>query len=1159
MKLKKSNLFLTATVTTFAIFTLHASADQTRSATADTLDQAAAWVTTTLPTTADVALWEASSTLANTMGANTTWGGLNVSAASGPVSIGGANTLLLDHSTDLNTVFNTGATTFTWGADATTGIFNIAGAAGSTSSTAQGATFSGSGLVTLSSTGTKNWSNVATTNGMTNVSFTGTLALRGASIPAIGSLSGNWLAFGGGGGAASDPGTLTQAGAFSLDTGNASTCGSFILTHAFNGQFLKLNSLQGTGSIRTDWGVSAGNQTRGIELDQATDTVFSGSILAINNQGQRRDIAIVKKGAGKLTLTGGLGTSTTGAASLNFDVQAGAIQLGDGVTNPIYVNPTGWDQASTFNLASGAKFIFATSANFTWSHRITSGTGTVDINAAGNVAFSANNSGFGGDVNLISGSLSMGPNLGTGKLTVKNGTFISSGLSGTNGTSQVGALALEDSTESDYRLGLVNDKIVVTGAVTPPASGTHSIKIVGNPTSGGTIKLIDYGGTALTPSQFSRFSLGILPGGTASFSLVNNTAETSIDLLITLEDQIWKGPTNGNWNTSTPNWALASTPGTPAVFSQDSPVVFNDTATRYAVVVDAFGVIPLNVTFNNSANAYTLTGGEIRGNTPLVKNGTAAVTLSQDNSYTGGTIVNAGTLVYNGVLNSSSGGSKVQGGKLQIGSGGTQGDIGSGPVVVNAGATLEFNRSNITPSTPDLNYKTNVKLRDVSGAGNIVLTGGAMLFNYTGSTLGFADANSWAGFSGNLTVKGGSEFLTVRNGATAMGTGGVILGDGASSGSLSQTEGNWTWTNNISLVGTNNKILNRGTGSSRTLKLQGVISGSGGLTFEDPAGSMTVTNRGYILTGANTMSGTLTIAAGVPLRVGGVPGNTNVDQSNADAFGSLGTAAVVNNGTLTFSRTGTHSVPNAISGSGAVRIGIPLADGFGDTSTQVVTLSGANSYMGATTVANSTLAVNGTALPNAGSLVLETGAVVVPTGTEVVDTLFIGGIQQASGTWGATGSGATHINNTYFSGTAGVVSVTTGGAAIDYDTWLSLYTFGVGADTSPTGDPDNDGLLNQDEYAFGLDPTSGASVSPITLGLNKTAGTFTYTRRDDALTALTYKVWTSVDLAVWTEDTGATQNDSAGPNGQGVEPVVVKLSASAPLTAPKLFVRVAAE
>lgn len=109
--------------------------------------------------------------------------------------------------------------------------------------------------------------------------------------------------------------------------------------------------------------------------------------------------------------------------------------------------------------------------------------------------------------------------------------------------------------------------------------------------------------------------------------------------------------------------------------------------------------------------------------------------------------------------------------------------------------------------------------------------------------------------------------------------------------------------------------------------------------------------------------------------------------------------------------------------------------------------------------------------------------------------------------------------------------------------------------TNPAGDADNDGMTNEQEFAFGLNPTLGSSVNPITVQLAKGTGTFTYTRRNPALTGLGYKIWTTPDLKNnWVWDQPATQEVIA-TNGD-VQTVRVTLSTLP--TGPALFVRVTA-
>jgi hypothetical protein len=108
-------------------------------------------------------------------------------------------------------------------------------------------------------------------------------------------------------------------------------------------------------------------------------------------------------------------------------------------------------------------------------------------------------------------------------------------------------------------------------------------------------------------------------------------------------------------------------------------------------------------------------------------------------------------------------------------------------------------------------------------------------------------------------------------------------------------------------------------------------------------------------------------------------------------------------------------------------------------------------------------------------------------------------------------------------------------------------------DTNPTHDPDGDGLTNQQEFAFGLDPTKGSSSNPISVPLDKATGTFRYTRL--ATSGLGYVVYTSPDLSTWTADSGATQSVISTAND--VDTVQVTLSP--PHTDTKLFVRIGAQ
>jgi hypothetical protein len=142
-------------------------------------------------------------------------------------------------------------------------------------------------------------------------------------------------------------------------------------------------------------------------------------------------------------------------------------------------------------------------------------------------------------------------------------------------------------------------------------------------------------------------------------------------------------------------------------------------------------------------------------------------------------------------------------------------------------------------------------------------------------------------------------------------------------------------------------------------------------------------------------------------------------------------------------------------------------------------------------------------------------------------------------------NGATSNNSIYAEIAAYAVT-----SVSDYSTWAANPAY-AGFDLSnPAADPDGDGLNNQQEYAFGLDPTKGSSVSPCTPLLGTQ---FSYTRR--ATSGLAYTVEYSTNLSTWNP---ASVTELPGdPDSNGVQTVAVTVN-NAPVGG-KLFVRVQAQ
>lgn len=897
----------------------------------------ASWATTTnwapaAPVAADTAVFDSNSTqnLSITLAAATTVAGISVNGPTGPVSLSG------------NFAFT--AADVLVGSGSALSIEN--GTAGFTAGK-----LNGSGTLTIRKSSSVNWTTAGAIDVADDVNFNGSLVLRGGTATTVpGTAAGSWIAFGGA--------SVSQAAgtAFSLDTGASATdAKDFIVPSGWVGKTIRLTSLSGYGSIRCDFG-GAGTSTRTIRVDQADDTVFNGLYLSHHGTGNViRNLDLVKAGDGTLTMAGIVGRQTasaTGTSDLvGLTVEAGSlVLLADNTRNGAVSIQSG----ATLQVGNGGTTGLLGGGSVTNSGSLVIDRQGVavfpnDISGAGGVlkrgsgtAVLSGALGYSGSTDVLGGLLRVSGALSS-PFTLHSGGGIGTGTQAASGTATMHSLLLHEGSSSTFRVGGAgSDKITIDTTNGLVVAGMHTIRPVANGAlaTNDSFPVLDYTGTSpgLTNLQ--------LPAGTR-FQLVDNAANGSIDLVYTGGTLVWQGDNGSTWDIgSTPNWTLGETP---SAFLQGDGVRFDDSADTTVVNLTE-PMTPGSVTFENNSLPYLVTGASLDGTgVPLTKKGAAEATLAMPANYTGTTRVEAGILT--------------------IGDGTTNGEIGKGAVESIAGGTLRFNRTGV------IDNKAVARMRNVSGDGDIVIDGGGTFFNYPGSGVGFHEAGSWNLFTGHLKVLDGSEFQTIRNGATAMGSATVVLGDESGSGSLSQIEGNWTWTNPIQVAGANNSILNRSSGGTdRWVKVQGAISGSGGLTFRDAAGSFSgslepgALGRGFILTGENTYAGMLTIDASAPVRIGGVPGeNTAIDPG---PNGSLGGAIVQNNGVLTFSRTDLHSVSSPISGAGAVVIGTSniLSD------TQTVVFPDAQSYTGATIVRRGALRLD-TGLPNSAVTVEAAGTV----------------------------------------------------------------------------------------------------------------------------------------------------------------------------------------
>lgn len=484
----------------------------------------------------------------------------------------------------------------------------------------------------------------------------------------------------------------------------------------------------------------------------------------------------------------------------------------------------------------------------------------------------------------------------------------------------------------------------------------------------------------------------------------------------------------------------------------------------------------------NNADNLNLVSSWSGGSAP-----TAADTAVWDSTVTAANTTNLGAdLVWGGMEVTNPGGAVTvrfgAGQSLTLGGGGidmsaaTQNAAVMQAVTANTAGTLVVGADqtwNIASGRGLTLFSTsNSANQRLSGSGNLTVTGGGVVtmnVGDAGSTT-FVAGNGNDTYTGNWTITGGSKVISLRNGTHAWGQGTITLDNGI----MSQQQGNWSYSNAIVVGAAGGTITNDSSGNARYLNLTGTISGSGPLTFNSLAAI--TAQEGFILTGTNTFTGPMTIEPNGTVRIGG-SATTTQNGTGAGTLGSINpSVAITNNGILGFGWTDAQTFANPISGSGIVRLG---RTGGVLPATQVVTLSGASTYTGATQVNAGRLNLTGSITS---PITVAAGASVSGTGsTTGLLTLSTGGGIALAG--GATTTSLT-VNGATFSGANVVTFLTPAVAGTVYE----VFTYGSGLVTSPENLSVNwRGTLEEDGPSQAYIFTAGSTA---TLTWNTTSGTW---------------------------------------------------------------------
>jgi len=677
-----------------------------------------------------------------------------------------------------------------------------------------------------------------------------------------------------------------------------------------------------------------------------------------------------------ITITGGL----TNSGSLSKIGAGKLIVQGVGLhTGEINVNEGTFALEGSGSIPKTAKILVASGATF-------------DVGPSFTLSSNQILSGLGVVTNTVTAAptaiINPGSNTVAGTLTLKNDLVEQGG-------------AVNHFELSTNPTGPDNDMLDVVGALT--ASGTNKIEIIGTLPGGNIYKLIQYGSFS---GGITNFELSGAVG-----ALSNSATAQAIYLVVETSTRgptniVWVGnATTNDWDTGT-NWLVG---GTLDSFISGDFAQFDDTGAANPIVNIVGSVLPGSITVGSSAN-YTFTtstgNGLIAGLGGLTKANTGTLTIQTTNTYTGTTTIEGGVLEVS-----------------QLANGGVASAIGSS---VNDPNKLVVSNATLRYSGPNATIDRSITLAGDAGAVDIstantltiggILTGSGGLTKAGTGNLILTGANTNAGVT---TLSNGTLRVT---GSATIGPSNIVFAGGTLS--LAQTSVQEFYANTIDVrtIGTvifngdtSRNVLSGGWAGAGTLNvsvtnaacyctLNGAMTTNftGTIRLTDDSAGFFRFNSGGSASGAQQCLGTPTatfdLGNGTAIFINRNGGNTNYDlgalaggsgtilRGSAGASSPNGYSIGAKNVDSTFAGT----IENGSGGVGAIVSVIKVGAGR-------LTLSGINTYGGATIVSNGVLALTGSgSIANSTNIQVVGGAVLDVSGRSD-GTLSLGSGQTLSG------------------------------------------------------------------------------------------------------------------------------------------------------------------